>query len=45
MASHAISDDDPLITPACGTVVLVISPEQGRPHRWVGISALIDPGQ
>jgi hypothetical protein len=25
--------------------VLVISPEQGRPHRWVGISALIDPGQ
>ena len=45
MASHAISDDDPLITPACGTVVLVISPERGRPHRWVGISALIDPGQ
>ena len=45
MASHSISDDDPLITPACGTVVLVISPEQGRPHRWVGISALINPGQ
>lgn len=45
MASHEISDDDPEITPACGTVVLIISEEPGRPHRWVGISALIEPGQ
>lgn len=45
LASHAISDDDPSISPACGTVVLVVSPKPGRPHRWVGISALINPGQ
>jgi hypothetical protein len=45
MASHEISDDDPEITPACGTVVLIISEEPHRPHRWVSISALIDPGQ
>jgi hypothetical protein len=45
LASHEISDDDPEITPACGTVVLIISEEPDRPHRWVGISALIDPGQ
>ena len=44
MASHAISDDDPEITPACGTVVLIISqsPEQG--HRWVRITASIEAG-
>lgn len=45
MASHEISDVDPDITPACGTVVLIISETQDRPHRWVGISALIEPGQ
>lgn len=45
MASHEISDDDPDITPACGTVVLIISETPDRPHRWVGISALIEPGQ
>lgn len=45
IASHSISDDDPSISPACGTVLLVVNPKQGRPHRWVGISALIDPGQ
>jgi hypothetical protein len=45
LAAHSISDDDPLIGPACGTVVLVVSPKRGRPHRWMGISALIDPGQ
>jgi hypothetical protein len=45
IASHAISDDDPSIGPACGTVLLVVSPTPGKPHRWVGISALIDPSQ
>jgi hypothetical protein len=45
IASHSISDDDPSISPACGTVLLVANPKPGRPHRWVGISALIDPGQ
>ena len=45
MASHEISDDDPVITPSCGTVVLIISEKPGRPHRWVGISALMEPGQ
>jgi hypothetical protein len=45
MASHAISDDDPEITPACGTVVLISSKRPTRPHRWVRITALIEPGQ
>lgn len=45
MASHEISDDDAEITPACGTVVLIINEQPGRPHRWVGISALIEPRQ
>ena len=45
IASHSISDDDPSISPACGTVLLVANPKPGRPHRWVGISALIDPSQ
>ena len=45
IASHAISDDDPSIGPACGTVLLVVSPTPGKPHRWVGISALIDTSQ
>ena len=44
MASHAISDDDPEITPACGTVVLIISPHPSRPHRWVRITASIEAG-
>jgi hypothetical protein len=45
MASHAISDDDPKITPACGTVVLIISQRPDRGHRWVQVKALIEPGQ
>jgi hypothetical protein len=45
LASHAISDDDPEITPACGTVVLIISQLPDRGHRWVRVTALIEPGQ
>jgi hypothetical protein len=45
MASHAISDDDPEITPACGTVVLLISSNPYQGHRWVSVGALIEPGQ
>ena len=45
IASHSISDDDPSISAACGTVLLVVNPKPGRPHRWVGISALINPSQ
>lgn len=45
MASHDISDDDPEITPACGTVVLIISQRPDRGHRWVRVTALIEPGQ
>lgn len=45
MASHDISDDDPEITPACGTVVLIISQRPNRGHRWVRVTALIEPGQ
>ena len=45
LASHAISDDDPEITPACGTVVLIISQRPDRGHRCVQVKALIEPGQ
>jgi hypothetical protein len=45
MASHEISGNDPEVTPACGTVVLIINEQPGLPHRWVSISALIEPGQ
>ncbi len=45
IASHDISDDDPLFTPACGTVVLIVSDDPSRGHRWVSINALIEPGQ
>jgi hypothetical protein len=45
MASHEISDEEESMTPACGTVVLIINPNQNRRHRWVGISALIEVGQ
>ena len=45
LASHAISDDDPEITPACGTVVLIISSDPGRGHRWVRVTASIEAGQ
>jgi hypothetical protein len=45
MASHEISDEETNMTPACGTVVLIINPNQHEPHRWVGISALIEAGQ
>jgi hypothetical protein len=45
VASHAISDDDPEITPACGTVLLIISQYPRKPHRCVRITALIEPGQ
>lgn len=45
MASHEIANDDPEITPSSGTVVLVISEQSGRGHRWVGLSALIEPRQ
>ncbi|MCT0206449.1 hypothetical protein [Synechococcus sp. CS-1332] len=44
-ASHDISDDDPEFTPACGTVVLIVSDDPSRGHRWVSINALIEPGQ
>ena len=43
-ASHAISDADPQATPACGTVLLIIR-EPRHPHIWLGLSALMDPGQ
>ena len=42
VASHDISDEDQRATPACGTVVLIIQQDRKRPHRWLGISALID---
>ena len=42
IASHEISDDDSRTTPACGTVMLIINQNPKLPHRWVGISALID---
>lgn len=45
IASHAISDEDPEITPVCGTVVLIISGQPGQPHRWISLRALIEPGQ
>ncbi|MCP9829331.1 hypothetical protein KBZ19_12635 [Synechococcus sp. L2F] len=45
IASHDISDDDPEITPACGTVVLIASDDPSRGHRWVAINALIEPGE
>jgi len=45
MASHEISDEETSMTPACGTVVLIINQNQNQPHRWVGISALIEAGQ
>lgn len=45
LASHAISDDDPEITPACGMVVLLISSNPRQGHRWVSVGALIEPGQ
>ena len=45
IASHAISDDDPEITPACGTVVLIVSNDPNRGHSWAKINALIEPGQ
>jgi hypothetical protein len=45
IASHDISDDDPEFTPACGTVVLIVSNEPSRGHRWVTINALIEPGE
>lgn len=45
MASHEISDEHESMTPACGTVVLIINPNPKQPHRWVGISALIEAGQ
>lgn len=44
-ASHDISDDDPEITPVCGTVVLVINDQSRQPHRWLSLRALIEPGQ
>jgi hypothetical protein len=45
MVSHEISDEDTSMTPACGTVVLIINPKPNQPHRWVKISALIEAGQ
>ena len=42
VVSHEISGDDPYATPACGTVVFIISQNVKRPHRWVAISALIE---
>jgi hypothetical protein len=45
LASHAISDDDPEVTPACGTVVLIISSDPSRGHRWVRVTASIEAGQ
>ena len=45
MASHEISNEHEAMTPACGTVVLIINPNPNQPHRWVGISALIEAGQ
>ena len=45
IASHAISDKYPEITPVCGTVVLIISGQPGQPHRWISLRALIEPCQ
>lgn len=45
LASHTISDDDPEITPACGTVVLIVSTDPRRGHRWVRVTASIEAGQ
>lgn len=45
LASHEISDDDPSLTPMCGTVVLIVNPNPLMPHHWVSVNALIDPGQ
>lgn len=42
IVSHEISDQFKGMTPSCGTVVLVISQDPEVPHRWVGISALIE---
>jgi hypothetical protein len=42
MVSHEISDDNSRATPACGTVVLIINQNPKLPHRWIGITALID---
>jgi hypothetical protein len=42
MVSHEISDGNSRVTPACGTVVLIINQNPKLPHRWVGITALID---
>lgn len=45
IASHDISDDDPEITPACGTVVLIASDDPSRGHSWAVINALIERGE
>jgi hypothetical protein len=45
LASYAISDEDPEITPVCGTVVLIVSDQSRLPHRWLSLRALIEPGQ
>jgi hypothetical protein len=42
MASHEITNEHEAMTPACGTVVLIINQNPAHPHRWVGISALIE---
>jgi hypothetical protein len=44
MISHEISDEDREATPACGTVVLVITRDH-RPYKWLRVVATIEPGQ